>query len=231
MPATEQSSKTPAPSFRKAPNTKLQGAVGWKRLVFGAWCLFGIWNLGLGASTTEFDFFERRIRPVLAQQCYECHSASSKSFKAGLRVDTRDGLRLGGKSGEPAVVPGEPERSVLLKAIRHTSADLQMPPKKKLSAQQVADFEAWIRSGAPDPRAGEVQSSKEKGKSAKAHWAFVPPKDQPLPKVKDKAWPQSPVDYFILAKLEANGLKPSPPADPRTLIRRDRKSTRLNSSH
>ena len=176
--------------------------------------------MGLGASTTEFDFFERRIRPVLAQQCYECHSASSKSFKAGLRVDTRDGLRLGGKSGEPAVVPGEPERSVLLKAIRHTSADLQMPPKKKLSAQQVADFEAWIRSGAPDPRVGEVQSSKEKGKSAKAHWAFVPPKDQPLPKVKDKAWPQSPVDYFILAKLEANGLKPSPPADPRTLIRR-----------
>ncbi|MFM8470470.1 MAG: PSD1 and planctomycete cytochrome C domain-containing protein [Limisphaerales bacterium] len=176
--------------------------------------------MGFGASPTEFDFFERRIRPVLAQHCYECHSAQSKSLKAGLRVDTRDGLRLGGKSGEPAVVPGDAEKSLLLKAILHTSADLQMPPKKKLSPQQVADFETWIRSGAPDPRAGEGKSEKAKSKSPQTHWAFVAPKDQPLPKVKDKAWPQSPVDHFILAKLEANGLKPSPPADPRTLIRR-----------
>jgi hypothetical protein len=175
--------------------------------------------LGFGASPTEFDFFERRIRPVLVQQCYECHSAGSKSLKAGLRVDTRDGLRLGGKSGEPAVVPGDAEKSLLLKAIQHTSADLQMPPKKKLSPQQIAEFEQWIRNGAPDPR--EDKPSAVSGqRSAKTHWAFVPPKDQPLPKVKDNAWPQSPVDHFILAKLEANGLKPSPPADPRTLIRR-----------
>jgi hypothetical protein len=175
--------------------------------------------LGFGASA-EFDFFERRIRPVLVQNCYECHSAQSQSLKASLRVDTRDGLRLGGKSGEPAVVPGDAEKSVLLKAIRHTSADLQMPPKKKLSPQQIADFEAWIRSGAPDPRVGEVRNSKSNAQSQKPHWAFAPPKEQALPKVKDKAWPQSPVDHFILARLEANGLKPSPPADPRTLIRR-----------
>ena len=175
--------------------------------------------MGFGASPTEFDFFERRIRPVLAQNCYECHSAQSKSLKAGLRVDTREGLRLGGKSGEPAIVPGDAEKSLLLKAIRHTSADLQMPPKKKLSLQQVADFEQWVRSGAPDPR--EEKTSVVSGqRSAKTHWAFVPPKEQPLPKVKDKTWAQSPVDHFILAKLEANGLKPSPPADPRTLIRR-----------
>ncbi len=175
--------------------------------------------MGFGASSTEFDFFERRIRPVLAQHCYECHSAASKSLKAGLRADTRDGLRLGGKSGEPAIVPGDAEKSLLLKAIRHTSADLQMPPKKKLAAQQIADFETWIRSGAPDPRE-EKPSAISGQRSAKSHWAFVAPKDQPLPKVKDTAWPQSPVDRFILAKLEANGLKPSPPADPRTLIRR-----------
>jgi len=199
---------------------QLQGTRSVWRWVFGAWCCFGLWHLGFGASSTEFDFFERRIRPVLAQHCYECHSATSKSLKAGLRVDTRDGLRRGGNSGEPAVVPGEPENSRLLAAIRHTSADLQMPPKKKLSPQQLADFEAWIRSGAPDPRAGEVKSAKSEVQSSKPHWAFVAPKDQPLPKVKDKAWPQSPVDHFILAKLEANGLKPSPPADPRTLIRR-----------
>jgi hypothetical protein len=200
--------------------TKLQSARGLWRLVFGAWCFFGAWSLGLGASSTEFDFFERRIRPVLVQNCYECHSATSKSLKAGLRVDTREGLRRGGNSGEPSVVPGEPERSRLLAAIHHTSTDLQMPPKKKLSAQQVADFEAWICSGAPDPRAELVQGPKSKVQSPKSHWAFIAPKDQPLPKVKDKAWPQSPVDHFILAKLEANGLKPSPPADPRTLIRR-----------
>ncbi|MBI5799849.1 MAG: PSD1 domain-containing protein [Verrucomicrobia bacterium] len=175
--------------------------------------------MGFGASPSEFDFFERRIRPVLAQHCYECHSAQSKSLKAGLRVDTRDGLRLGGKSGEPAIVPGDVEKSLLLKAIRHTSADLQMPPKKKLSLQQVADFDQWIRAGAPDPR-DEKPSAVSAQRSAKTHWAFVPPKDQPLPKVKDKAWPQSPVDHFILAKLEASGLKPSPPADPRALIRR-----------
>ena len=174
----------------------------------------------MGASSpTEFDFFERRIRPVLAQHCYECHSATSKSLKAGLRVDTRAGLRLGGKSGEPAIVPGDAEKSLLLKAIRHTSADLQMPPKKKLSPQQIADFEQWIRTGAPDPREDKPTAVSGQ-RSAKTHWAFVPPKDQPLPKVKDKAWAQSPVDHFILAKLEANGLKPSPLADPRTLIRR-----------
>ena len=176
--------------------------------------------MGFGASASgEFDFFERRIRPVLAQHCYECHSAQSKSLKGGLRVDNRDGLRLGGKSGEPAIVPGDAEKSLLLKALRHTSADLQMPPKKKLSPQQIADFEQWIRAGAPDPRAGE-RSVVSGQRSAKAHWAFVPPKEQPVPAVKDKAWPQTPVDHFILAKLEANNLKPAPPADPRTLIRR-----------
>ncbi|MEY4198990.1 MAG: hypothetical protein RLZZ265_730, partial [Verrucomicrobiota bacterium] len=168
--------------------------------------------MGFGASSSEFDFFERRIRPVLVQQCYECHSAGSKSLKGGLHVDTRESLRRGGNSGEPAVVPGEPDRSRLLAAIRHLSADLQMPPKKKLSAQQIADFEQWIRAGAPDPREGKPATAGNQ-RSAKPHWAFVPPKDQPLPKVKDKAWPQSPIDHFILAKLEASGLKPSPPAD------------------
>jgi hypothetical protein len=176
--------------------------------------------LGFGASASgEFDFFERRIRPVLAQHCYECHSAQSKSLKGGLRVDTREGLRLGGKSGTPAIVPGDAEKSLLLQALRHTSDDLKMPPKRKLSPQQIADFEQWIRAGAPDPRAGE-RSAVSGQRSAKQHWAFVPVREQVLPKVKDTSWPQTPIDHFILAKLEANSLKPSPPADPRTLIRR-----------
>jgi hypothetical protein len=85
-------------SAKATPDTKLQGTVSLRRWVLGAWSFLGICSLSFGASTTEFDFFERRIRPVLAQHCYECHSAQSKSLKAGLRVDTRDGLRLGGKS-------------------------------------------------------------------------------------------------------------------------------------
>ena len=219
MPDVEICSQLPPPSSGQAPKLKprsVRARLGW---MVGAWCFFGIWSLGFGASTSELDFFERRIRPVLVQQCYECHSAGSKSLKGGLHVDTRDGLRRGGNSGEPAVVPGEPDRSRLIAALRHTSADLQMPPKKKLSPQQIADFEQWVRAGAPDPREGKPATPGNQ-RSTKAHWAFVPPKDQPLPKVKDKAWPQSPVDHFILAKLEASGLKPSPPADPRTLIRR-----------
>ncbi len=189
-------------------------------LVLGAFSVFSTANLGWGAATSEFDFFERRIRPLLAQHCYECHSAESKSLKGGLRLDTRDGLRLGGKSGESAIVPGDAEKSLLLKAIQHTSADLQMPPKRKLSAEQIANIAEWINAGAPDPRVQMVQSPKSKAQSQNSHWAFVPPRDQPLPKVKDTAWPRSPVDHFILAKLEAGGLTPSPPADPRTLIRR-----------
>jgi len=138
-----RSAKHQASNPEEALMNQLQGTRSVWRWVFGAWCCFGLWHLGFGASSTEFDFFERRIRPVLAQHCYECHSATSKSLKAGLRVDTRDGLRRGGNSGEPAVVPGEPENSRLLAAIRHTSADLQMPPKKKL-----------FRSNSPTSRCG-----------------------------------------------------------------------------
>ena len=207
-----------APRSKPVSSAPLQAGLGLWYWALGAWGLLGISSPVFGAAS-DFDFFERRIRPVLVQHCYECHSAGSKSLKAGLRVDIREGLRRGGNSGEPAVVPGEPDRSRMFAAIRHTSGDLQMPPKKQLSPQQVADFEAWIRSGAPDPR-DDKPSTVSSQRSAKTHWAFIAPRDQPLPKVKDKAWPQSPVDHFILAKLEAAGLKPSPPADPRTLIRR-----------
>mgnify|MGYP003339959159 CR=1 FL=1 len=205
MPATEQSSKTPAPSFRKAPNTKLQGAVGWKRLVFGAWCLFGIWNLGLGASTTEFDFFERRIRPVLAQQCYECHSASSKSFKAGLRVDTRDGLRLGGKSGEPAVVPGDLEGSLLLDAVQGTNGVRRMPPEgEPLPADQIELLKKWIAGGAKAPVEAVPQDPSK-------HWAYQPPTKAALPAVANAEWSRNPIDAFVAAQHAARGVTASPP--------------------
>ena len=96
------------------------------------------------------DFFEKKIRPVLIEHCYRCHSAESKKLKGGLRLDTRRAIRRGGESGDPSVVPGEPEKSLLLAALRYE--DLEMPPDRKLPSRVIADFEKWIRMGAPDPR-------------------------------------------------------------------------------
>ncbi len=106
----------------------------------------------LTLSSTDVDFFEKKIRPVLIEHCYRCHSAASKKLKGGLRLDTRRAIRRGGESGDPSVVPGEPEKSLLLAAIRYE--DLEMPPDRKLPSRVIADFEKWIRLGAADPRDG-----------------------------------------------------------------------------
>ncbi len=175
-----------------------------------------------------FDFFEKRIRPLLAEQCYECHSALSKKVKGGLLLDTRDALLKGGDSG-PALVPGDPDKSRLIIAVRHTDKELRMPPKQKLSDAQIADLEAWVKMGAPDPR--KAASAKAVAKAAPAKygmsleegrkfWSFQPVKDSPPPKVKNKSWPRTPVDNFILARLEKAGIAPAPAADKRTLLRR-----------
>src|SRR3954470_19500562 len=164
-----------------------------------------------------FDFFERRIRPIFVERCYQCHSAQAEKLKGGLLLDTKEGVLKGGDTG-PAIVPGNPEKSLLIKAVRYASEDLQMPPKnKKLSDEQIADLEEWVKMGAPDPRTGQAQVSKN---SASKHWAFQPIKNVPLPKVQNTRWIQSPVDAFILAKLEEKGVAPNPAADKRTLIRR-----------
>ena len=172
----------------------------------------------------EFEFFEKRIRPVLAERCYECHSATSKKLKANLRLDSRDGMLKGGESGQPVIVPGDAARSRLIEALRQTNPDLQMPPRtsgKKLRDDQIADFVAWVNAGALAPK-GSPKSKVQSPKSAaaKPHWAFTAPKEQAVPKVKETRWPLTPVDNFILAKLESNGLKPSPPADKFALLRR-----------
>src|SRR5829696_1673554 len=96
-------------------------------------------------------FFEQKVRPLLVKHCYECHSADAKKVKGALRLDTRDDTLKGGANG-PAVVPGEPARSRLVTAVRYTDDALKMPPKAKLSAQEIADLEAWVKMGAPDPR-------------------------------------------------------------------------------
>jgi hypothetical protein len=168
------------------------------------------------------DFFEKKIRPLLVEHCYKCHSASAEKLKGSLLLDTKEGMLKGGESGKPAIVPGDAERSRLIEAIRYSNDDLQMPPKKaggKLTDAQIADFVVWVNLGAPDPRSGK-QSTLNSQLSTKQHWSFQPPKEPPVPKVKNTRWPQTEIDHFILAKLEEKGLQPSPPADKRALIRR-----------
>src|SRR5687768_16178366 len=133
------------------------------------------------ASTPEgIEFFEKKVRPVLAESCYECHSATSKKLKGGLLLDARDSVLKGGDNG-PAIVPGDPEKSLLIKAVRYTDPDLQMPPKdKKLPASQIADLEAWVKMGAPDPRTNGAPASLVKSdmdeeiREARKTWPFQP---------------------------------------------------------
>ena len=168
----------------------------------------------------ELDFFEKKVRPVLVNSCYKCHSKQESKNRGGLEVDTREALLKGGDSG-PAIVPRDTEKSLLIKAIRYTDTDLQMPPKgEKLSTAQIADLETWVKMGAPDPRSAHTVAAKSMRNLAKDHWAFKPVGQPPPPTVKDKNWVKTPIDAFILAKLEAKDLTPSPRADKRTLIRR-----------
>ncbi|MBO0699008.1 MAG: DUF1553 domain-containing protein [Zavarzinella sp.] len=168
----------------------------------------------------QLAFFEKKIRPVLAGHCYQCHSEDAKKEKGNLLLDTRDGVRNGGDTG-PAVVPGSPGKSLLLKAIKQTG-ELKMPPKSKLSEEVVADFEKWIATGAADPRDGKKtvaykEIDIEKGRQ---FWAFQPPKPGPVPTPKDAAWSRTDVDRYLLAGLEAKGLRPMADADSQSLIRR-----------
>src|SRR5262249_11746740 len=134
----------------------------------------------------QVTFFEKNIRPVLATKCYSCHSAEAKSLKGGLRLDTREGLRQGGNSG-PILVGGNPKKSLLIKAMRHEEKDLQMPPKEKLPDTVIADFEHWVRIGAPDPRTGgaPVVRAGIDIEKARQFWAFRPPQRQEAPQVRD----------------------------------------------
>ena len=164
------------------------------------------------------EFFESQIRPLLADKCYQCHSRESKKAKGGLLLDSHEGLLKGGESGE-LWVTGDLDHSLLIKAVRYQDKDLRMPPDdKQLTGAQVAALEAWVKMGAPLPR-GNVQEDKIKTVASK-HWAFQPVAQPSIPAVKKQGWVQSPVDAFILAKLEAEGMEPSLSADKRTLIRR-----------
>jgi mono/diheme cytochrome c family protein len=172
-------------------------------------------------SPGDLQFFEAKIRPVLSDRCYKCHSRDADKIKGGLMLDTREGMLHGGDTG-PAITPGKPEDSLLVDAISYKDPDLQMPPKgDKLTDDQVADLTAWIRMGAPDPRSLVAKgSSQSYGGVGREHWSFLLVQKQPVPGVSDQAWCKTPVDNFIMARLDENGLKPNPMADKYTLIRR-----------
>ncbi len=178
---------------------------------------------GQAANKAGLDYFEANIRPILVNNCYKCHSSESGKLKGGLSVEFHESLIKGGDSG-PAIVPGNPDKSLLIKAVRYQDADLKMPPKgEKLSDSQIAALTQWVKMGAPDPRTvgkTTLASAASWSKDRRNHWAFQPIRKQAEPVVQDTNWVANPIDSFILAKLEKNDMKPNPPADRRTLIRR-----------
>ncbi|RYD30682.1 MAG: DUF1549 domain-containing protein, partial [Verrucomicrobiaceae bacterium] len=166
----------------------------------------------------ETEWFETHVRPILTENCQECHGA--KKQQGGLRLDFRAGWQKGGETGVP-ILSGNAAGSLLMKAVRGHDPDLRMPPKKTLEPRQIAILEEWINRGAPDPREKPASVKRamtiEEGRS---HWAFQPVQDPALPDDSGNEWSQQPLDRFVLAKLKEAGLKPNAPADRRTLIRR-----------
>jgi hypothetical protein len=193
--------------------------------IIGLLCLGSLGSFG-SEDVSKVEFFEERIRPVLAQNCYECHSVKAKKLKADLYLDRKAGWVRGGENG-PVVIPGKPVESLLLTAIRYKDNDLRMPPNKKLPKHVLADFEKWIAMGAPDPRdapmevvaetSGPQTKSLEEGRK---FWAFRPLVSPQLPTVTDDAWADDELDRFVLVKLEKKNLKPAAVADKASLLRR-----------
>ncbi len=175
------------------------------------------------ASTVEVcadeqrDFFETKIRPVLVKHCYECHSADSDSIGGNLLVDRRDGMLVGGESG-PVVVPGKPDESLIVQALRYE--DLEMPPEAPLPEAVINDFVKWISLGATDPRVDAAMPTPKPTGDLETLWSFMPRQVPALPDVQHRDWPRDPIDHFVLARLEQNTLEPTHDATPQTLVRR-----------
>jgi hypothetical protein len=166
------------------------------------------------------EFFEKKVRPLLVKNCYTCHSASTNA-KGGLRVDALGDLLRGGGGG-PAVVPGDPDKSLLIQAVNHSGDVTGMPPRKHLTAEEIADLSRWIKEGAAWPKA-EIAVSRPNAQydgPRRSHWAWQPPRDATAPRPRDASWARSDIDRFILARLVENGLAPAVDADKTALLRR-----------
>jgi mono/diheme cytochrome c family protein len=179
------------------------------------------------APAASSEFFEAKVRPVLAANCYDCHTEDSLG---GLRLDSRDAILKGGKSG-PAIVPGDPDKSLLISAVRQTSDKLKMPKGGRLKPDEVEALVEWVRAGAVWPAVAAAPPAESASKASpsntyvikpeqRAFWSFQPLRQPPVPAVSHGDWPKSDIDRFVLARLEKDGLSPVGPADKLTLLRR-----------
>ena len=185
--------------------------------------LFALCSIAPGDehSPQDIEFFETKVRPLLVEHCHKCHSAKAKKLQAGLQLDSRESILKGGDSGA-AVVPEKPDESLLIQAVRFEANE--MPPNGKLSETQIAALVKWVEIGAPWPTGSEAPhlatESSYDWDALREHWAFQPVKEHQPPAVKNVNWPRSPIDHFVLARLEKASMKPALPADKRTLLRR-----------
>jgi hypothetical protein len=171
-------------------------------------------------SPADVQFFESKVRPLLAERCQNCHSVKAKKQRGGLLLDSRAAMLKGGDTG-PAVVPGHPDKSLLIKAVRHADPELTMPPTGKLPAPALAVLEEWVRRGAPYPGPAAVAAGHTVNiAEGRKFWSFQPLRQAAPPAVRDGAWPRGRIDRFLLAEMEKRGLGPSPVADRRVLVRR-----------
>jgi hypothetical protein len=179
------------------------------------------------ADAAGIEFFETKVRPVLAQRCYSCHSRAAQKALGGLTLDSRQAIVQGGKHGS-ALIPGEPDNSPLIQAVRYMQPDFQMPPSGRLPDAVIADLVAWVKQGAPWPQEATLATAApardaalaQKQRRQREHWAWQPVRGDRIPAVRHQGWARNPIDRFALAALEARNLTPNPYADRRTLIRR-----------
>lgn len=184
-------------------------------------------SAGIQLSQADREFFEKSVRPVLIERCQDCHN--SDNAESDLSVEHLADLLKGGTRG-PAIVPGKPEQSLVIRALSHGDVELQMPPKAKIPLAEIAAITDWIRRGAfwpgeeglapPSDAAAGDQTADTFTDEQRNFWAFRTPVAPPLPPVRQRMWVQSPIDHFVLSRLEAEGMEPAPAADKRTLIRR-----------
>ncbi|MEN8864384.1 MAG: PSD1 and planctomycete cytochrome C domain-containing protein [Akkermansiaceae bacterium] len=204
----------------------------WAIVLFAYLCgiTFAVGTEAAPPTAEELEFFENKVRPLLADKCYRCHSVKAEEkgkLKAGLFLDSRNGHLKGGDSGS-ALTPGHPEKSFIVEAVNYRNEDMEMPPKGKLSDAQIKIFADWVAMGAPwtgaDSSSGIVPEAPAEAYDwdhfRREHWSFKPMVKATPPSVKNSSWPSAQIDHFVLGKLEAKGLQPSAPATKRILIRR-----------
>ncbi len=195
-----------------------------RHAAFASMALLSVVSLAHAAARDDaagVEYFEKKVRPLLVANCYTCHSAETNS-RSGLRVDDRNGLLVGGGRG-PAIIPGKPDESLLIRAVSYTGK-LKMPPERRLSDDEVAVLKKWIRDGAAwtkvESLPSQVHVAADYARLRKEHWAWQPLRDPRSPSVGDRAWPRDAIDRFLLARMEERGVTPVGDAEKLSLIRR-----------